>query len=112
MVFDLQRFTEDDPETVTGGDDTLTGGGNDSVESGGSSDSVSSGGSSSVDNIVFELIVQADEPSDKPEIGDEGCFNNVLEKLEDTQNSQTLRYQVSKQEKAAETTKVYSFGRF
>ena len=99
MIFDLQRFSDD-----LGTDDT--------VESGGSSSATTAGGSTTTDNTVFELIVEAEEPATVPAIGEEGCFNNILEKLEDTQNSQTLRYEVTKQEKAAETTKLYSFGRF
>lgn len=109
----------DDDETLTGGDsdsditpnpDDSDVDSDNSDTSGGSSDSGSGSGSS--DNTVFELIVEAEEPASLPAIGEPGCFGNILTKLEDSKNSQTLRYEVNKQEEAAKTTKDYSFGRF
>lgn len=54
------------------------------------------------------------ELNNPPEIGEEGCFDNVIAKQLNppTQNSKFVGYQVKKQEEAAKTTKLFSFGRF
>ena len=96
----------DDDETLAGGET------DDTTVDDDSSDDDDASGSSSSDSTVFELIVEADEPTSVPDIGEEGCFENILTKLEDSKNSQTLRYEIAKQEEAAKTTKNYSFGRF
>lgn len=84
---------------------------NDGSDDDNDDDNIEQGGSSTMATTNNEPQFELNNP---PEIGETGCFENVITKQLNppTQNSKFVGYQVRKQEEAAKTTKTFAFGRF
>lgn len=113
----IELYDDNDTQVIIGSGDAMTDGGDvdeeEEVITGAAGGESISGGDSVVSG-GWSMLTFDGETRVPVEIGEDGCFNNVIEKQQNppTQNSKFIDYQVKKQENQAATTKLFAFGRF